>query len=172
MDMDIDLKLPTEGYGQFTSKTCWYASYRMLYAWAAKKNKDKKEEEILTKLQNAKLNVRDLNMRGLYEEEFAKAALALGMCAWRGGWIKTIDAEMIVHLLTFYGPLFCATDYEGNKRSGHAVVLVGYNSKMKTLKIYNPYNRSDPGNVDKDYWTLEKFHNDIHDSSCAVQACL
>jgi hypothetical protein len=63
------------------------------------------------------------------------------------------------------------TDYEGNKRSGYAIVLVGYNSKMKTFKIYNPYYRSEPGNVDKDYWTLDKFRNDIHDSSLAVQAC-
>jgi Papain-like cysteine protease AvrRpt2 len=165
MELDVDHKLPTAGYGQFLSTTCWYASYRMLYAW-----KKRDESEILQKLSGAGLKIAELNKRGLYEEEFPTAAGALGLVGWQGNWVKSIDLEMIVHLLKFYGPLFCATDYEGNKRSGHAVVLVGYNGKMKTFKLYNPYNRSDPGNVDIDYWTFDKLRNDIHDSRFAVQA--
>lgn len=33
MSFDVEHQVPTQGYGQYLSTTCWYPSFRMLHAW-------------------------------------------------------------------------------------------------------------------------------------------
>lgn len=162
MGEDVKHDVPTEGYGQYTTTTCWYASYRMLHAW-----KKADESQILPKLKGAGLNVEELKQRGLYGDEFPTAAGALGLAGWRGDFIKSSDADMIMHLLRGYGPLFCAMRYSNG--NGHAVVMRGFDAKLKRCLILNPLGTV-AGTVDNDYWTFDHFKSMIYEGRFAVQA--
>ncbi len=160
---DISHNVPTEGYGQHTASLCWFACYRMLYAW-----KHLDENTIGPKLEGAGLNLKELRMRGLYGDEFPKAAGALGLSGWRGGFIKESDEGTLLHLLSGYGPLFCAIVWEGG--GGHAVLIRGYDSKLKQFLIVNPFNASAAGTVDNDFWTMDHIKRIIYDGRFAIQA--
>ena len=115
------------------------------------------------------LDVDQLFKRGLFDDEFIKAGAALGMVGWRGGYFRDLDAGQFVHILQTYGPLWVGIDNESGQ-SGHAVVIGGYVSDRDSLKIFNPYNRYEPGTVDIDWATPSQFQKKIHNSRFAVQA--
>lgn len=163
MLIDVLHQVPKEGYGQFNTATCWLASYRMLYAWW-----QHDERSIPTRLGGAGLDYKALCLRGIYPEEWPRAGASLGLCGWEGRLVKAWDDEQIVYALKGYGPLYFTWDYGS---SGHAVVIVGFDAKMKQFRVHNPYNRSEPGTVDIDWFTPDAFRERLHAGRWALQAC-
>lgn len=165
MSFDVDHQVPRQGFGQYLATTCWHSSYRMLYAW-----KGADTGSIDGKLVKAKLVLSELRNRGLYPEEFPTAGSALGMCGWRGDWVRDQDDAMLAHLLKGYGPLWIATEWRGEPRAGHAVVIVGYQAKSKVFKVHNPYNRFEPGLVELEWITGKDLRKWIIKTRWALQA--
>lgn len=160
--IDVNHILPKEGYGQFTSTTCWYASYRLLHAW-----KQADESQIRSNLEAGGLNWKELTTRGIYPEEWPVAGSRLGLCGWEGRLVKAWDDEMIVYALKGYGPLYFTWDYGS---SGHAVVIGGFDKKLNQFKVWNPYNRFEPGTVEIDWFTPDAFRERLHAGRWALQA--
>ena len=162
IDVDYEKKLKKEGYGQYNTTTCWLACYRMLYYW---KNKD--ETKIPGKLTAAGLNYKDMCKRGIYVEEWPVAGSALGMCGWEGRLVKAWDDEQLVYALKGYGPMFFTWDYG---KSGHALLVVGFEAKLSQFKIYNPYNRFEVGTVDVEWSKPDQLRDKLHKGRWALQA--
>jgi len=162
IDVNHESKLSKQGYGQFNTTTCWLACYRMLYRW-----KDRDEGKILGKLEAAGLSVKDLRARGIDPRELPTAGSALGMCGWDGRLAKAWDLEQIVYLLHDYGPLFFTWDYGS---SGHALLIVGFDSRNQQFKVYNPYNRFEVGTVDVEWMTADMFRSKLLKARWALQA--
>lgn len=165
MSFDVSHSVPKDGYGQYYATTCWYSSYRMLHAW-----KQADQSAIKSKLAGAGLDLKRLWTRGLLDTEFRAAAAALGMCGWRGSWVRDQNAEMISHVLKRYGPLWAAMDWRGDAAAGHAVVIVAYDKKSEVFKIHNPYNRFQPGMVEVEWLKPQAVKDWIHDCRFALQA--
>jgi len=165
MGFSVSYEVPRHGYGQYYSTTCWYASYRMLFSW---KNAD--EDTIAPKLKKAGLALNELKKRGLLMNEYPTAAGALGLCGWRGSWVRTQSAGMIAHILKGYGPLWAALDWRGEPGAGHAVVVVAYDDESEVFKVHNPYNRFEPGFVEVDWLKPASLRNWIQDTRFALQA--
>lgn len=163
MAIDVYHQVPREGYGQFNTATCWLASYRMLYAW-----RQADEASIRDRLEAVKLDFRELYKRGIYVDEWPLAGSALGMCGWEGRLVKAWDDEQIIYALKGYGPMYFCWDYGS---SGHAVVIAGYDAKLKQFKVHNPYNRPEPGTVDVQWFTADMFRARLHAARWALQAC-
>lgn len=156
-----DIIIDVVGKGQFTSTTCWFSSYRMLYAW-----KQADEKTIPSKITGAGLDFKAMTVRGLYAEEFVKTGAALGMQGRYAQAVRDYDLDMWSHRLTAYGPHWVATQKLGN---GHAVVVYGVDEKLKQLHVYDPYNRFEPGTVEKAYWTLDGMRERLAIYPFAVQ---
>ena len=162
MDVDYGKKIKKEGYGQYNTTTCWLACYRMLYAW-----NDRDEMKIPGKLSGAGLDYKELCKRGVYIKEWPTAGSSLGMCGWEGKLVKEWSVDQLAHVLKTYGPLYFTWDYGS---SGHAVLVVGYKSSTNTFKVYNPYNRFEPGLVDVDWHTGDQLRSKLHTARWALQA--
>jgi hypothetical protein len=163
-EFDIQLNVPKDGFGQYTSTTCWFAAYRMLYAW-----KGKDQRTIGPALEKAGLNLKALRNRGLLESEFGTAMGALDMLGWKGITIYEQSAGNIAQLLKQWGPLWVAFEWRGEASAGHAAVLVGYDKRAKTFRVHNPYNRFEPGQVESEWLTLAQFRAWIRSAKWAVQ---
>lgn len=166
MGYSVTLSVPKEGYGQFNTATCWYASYRMLYAW-----KGWDTRAITTKLQKKGLDVPSLMRRGIFEEEFGTAMTALGLLGWKGITIYEQSPQGIGQILKEWGPMWVAFEWQGKADAGHAAVVVGYDHELQCFKVHNPYNRFEPGNVDVDWMKPWDFRAWIRSSPWAVQVC-
>lgn len=162
IDVNHEGKLKKEGYGQYNTATCWLSCYRMIYKWAGKD-----ETTIPGKLTAAGLDYKELCKRGVYIEEWPTAGSALRMCGWEGRLVKAWDDEQLVYALQGYGPLFFTWDYGS---SGHALLIVGFEAKMKKFKIYNPYNQFEVGTVDVDWSTASQLREKLHKARWALQA--
>lgn len=165
MSFDVEHQVPQQGYGQYLATTCWYASFRMLYAW-----KGEDESQIGPSLAKAKLDLQQLRQRGLYPDEFPTARGALGLVGWSGRWLEQQDDGMWAHLLKGYGPLWIATEWRGESGAGHAVVIVGYKAKTGVFRVHNPYNRFEPGTVELEYLTGDKLREWVIKERCALMA--
>ena len=162
IDVNHESKLKKQGYGQYSTTTCWLACYRMLYWW-----RDCDESVIVGKLEAAGLSIKELRVRGIDPSELPTAWSALGMCGWDGRLVKAWDLEQIVYALDGYGPLFFTWDYGS---SGHALLVVGFDKGNKQFKVYNPYNRFEVGTVDVEWMTADMFRSKLLKARWALQA--
>jgi len=121
---DILLNVPR--IGQSNSKCCWLASYKMLYAW-----KGRSTAEVATKLTDAGFSTTD----ALYEDQWQKAATALGLSGMRVSHLKGIAG--MTWCLSTCGPIWCAGNFL--QGSPHAVVISGFYSADNKLRINDPY---------------------------------
>ena len=156
-----DIVIDVVGKGQFTATTCWFASYRMLYSW-----KHADEKTIPNKITGAGLDFKAMTVRGIFPEELVKAGTALGMAGRAASAVRDYDLDTWSARLTAFGPHWVATQKVG---IGHAIVVYGVDKEMKQLHVYDPYNRFQPGTVEKTYWTLQGMQDKLAIYPFAVQ---
>ena len=78
-----------------------------------------------------------------------------------------VETENEIYALKGYGPLYFTWDYGS---SGHAVVIGGFDKKLNQFKVWNPYNRFEPGTVEIDWFTPDAFRERLHAGRWALQA--
>jgi hypothetical protein len=161
-DVNHETKLKKEGYGQYNAATCWLSCYRMLFKW-----KGQAETGIREKLEAAGLDYPAMCRRGIYREELPTAGSALATCGWDGKLVQAWSVEQIIYVLDGYGPLFFTWDYG---RSGHALLVVGFNAGDGLFKIYNPYGRFPVGEVEVEWMTDRQFRSKLLRARWALQA--
>lgn len=122
---DILLEVPK--IGQANSRICWLACYQMLYRWKGKSGAD-----AVAKIQAAGFSTAD----ALYEDQWGKAAAALGLTGMRVSYLQGLDG--LAWCLGTCGPIWCAGDF-GPGGSGHAVVISGLYRADSKLRINDPY---------------------------------
>jgi hypothetical protein len=122
-----DIILEVQRIGQSNSKCCWVACYKMLYRW-----KGKSASEAVQKIEGAGLSTE----MGLYEDQWMKAAAALGLHGMRVSHLKGLDG--MAWCLEKCGPIWCAGNF-GPDGSPHAVVISGLYQQDKKLRINDPY---------------------------------
>ena len=155
-----------KGMGQSLSTLCWYASYRMMLAWA-----NDTTTNIKDCLTGAGLRWSELESRGLYPEEFIRAGHSLGLMGLGVNVLKKYDWETLRDRLQSYGPFWCAVDLEddGVIAPSHAVVVYGVDEAMNTVYYMDPYKRPYDGDADPCGWTLSKFQSVLVATPFAVQ---
>ncbi|MBM4040769.1 MAG: hypothetical protein FJ290_19875 [Planctomycetes bacterium] len=122
---DILIEVPK--YSQHNSRCCWYASYKMLYGW-----KGKSVGSVRTKLEKVGIYPND----ALYEDQWEKAAAALGLSGMKVSHLK--DVENVAWCLSKCGPIWTAGNFMEKTSAPHAVVISGVYTDGK-LRISDPY---------------------------------
>lgn len=154
------------GMGQSLSTLCWYASYKMMLAWANDTTTD-----IKAGLAKYGLKWDELRSRGLYPEEFLRAGRAVGLMGLGVDFIKGYDYPTLRDRLRHYGPFWCAVDLEddGVIAPSHAVVVYGTDEAMNTVFYMDPFKRPYDGDADPCGWTLKQFQGYLVSMPFAVQ---
>lgn len=140
MPKSITHQVGAAGGGQPNFATCWLGAYRMLYTYLKRST-----GEIESKLATGGIDVEDAKKNGLLDNDFRKAADALGLKAWPGSpfnakqgfWDVGLSdgAEAFLKELEL-GPLWVS------RKSGtvfHIVVVTGYNNDDERLSFLNPW---------------------------------
>ncbi|HVK16347.1 MAG TPA: papain-like cysteine protease family protein [Fimbriiglobus sp.] len=154
------------GMGQSLSTLCWYASYKMMLAWANDTTTD-----IKAGLAKNGLKWDELRSRGLYPEEFLRAARAVGLYGLGVDFIKSYDWATICERLRTFGPFWCAVDLEddGVIAPSHAVVVYGADEAMNTVFYMDPYKKPYDGDAEPSGWTLKQFQSNLVSTPYGVQ---
>jgi hypothetical protein len=121
---DIILSVPR--IGQANSRCCWFACYKMLYAW-----KGRATSEVATKIAAAGYSTTD----ALYEDQWPYSAYALGISGMRVAHLKSVGN--MSWCLSKCGPIWCAGSFFSDG-SPHAIVISGLYEDGK-LRINDPY---------------------------------
>ena len=156
------LPLPTQGFAQPNSASCWYACYAMMYAW-----KNKSVAELDQKLSSAGYDLGKIKNRGLKDDEYRKVAYAVGTREVLRISALNWSLEDIVDRLQRWRPIFLCTLELGG---GHAMVLYGADTKLNNLIVADPYSvGADFGSAHNEYFTLNKFRGTIQPVDYALQ---
>jgi hypothetical protein len=158
--------VPSKGMGQSLSTLCWYACYRIMLAWAKDTTTD-----IKAGLAKNGLKWDELRSRGLYPEEFLRAARAVGLYGLGVQYIKDYDWETLCERLQTFGPFWCAVDMKDDDviAPSHAVVVYGADEAQSTVFYMDPYKKPYDGDAEWHGWTLEKFQSVLVSIPYAVQ---
>jgi len=157
----VKLHVNVEGLGQYTTSTCWFACYRMLYSW-----KHKDEKEIPGKIAGAGLDFQTLTKRGLLDHELPRAGTALGMEGRYAGSVSAYDIPTWVDRLRTFGPHWVGIQLAASK---HAVLVYGADQGLNQIFYYDPYNRFEVGTVEKGYWTPDSLKKILVMTAFSVQ---
>jgi hypothetical protein len=138
-----DLLIEVPKYSQYNSRCCWYACYKMLYGW-----KGRAPGDVATKLAEIGITTTD----ALYDDQWGKAAAALGLCGMRVDHLKSI--ENMAWCLGKCGPIWSAGNFLSDG-SPHAVVISGLYADGK-LRLSDPY----------EFYMHDSYNYMTHDQWC------
>ncbi len=128
----------TLGGGQKNFQQCWFASYKMLFAY------HQKNPSAIDDMLAPAIDLPDAKANGLFDNDFKKTSQALGTKMWSGTIYKAEQGFFDVGLsdgceaflkLLAEGPLWVSR-YVAPK-SYHIVVATGYNDDNNGYIIYN-----------------------------------
>ena len=154
------LPLELQGKGQENPRICWYACYKMMYAW-----KNKSAYELDHRLTAAGYDLDELKKHGLLDNEYRKMARAVGTRDVLRSSALNWSLEDIIDRLQRWGPIFLSTMELG----GHAVVLYGVSIKFNLLIVADPNTLEDYTSAHNEYYTLSKFRGTIQPVDYAIQ---
>ena len=138
MPDNIKHSVTTTGAGQKTRQQCWYASFKMIYAFHkfnTNQIKDRLERVI---------NFEDAMEKGLYDTDYRNCGVALELHQWKGsdfnmerGFfdVGMSDGGHALYKKLKKGPLWVSRYVK--KGSYHITVVVGYSDKSNGYFIYN-----------------------------------
>lgn len=159
--------VPTAGFGQATYEQCWYASYKMLL-WFLRRS----YADLEPKLAAAGIDVADAKAKGLVDNDYRRAAEALGLQWWSGlkfnqssffDYPYTSGAKAFLDELV-KGPLWCSRIAGSGY---HAVLAIGWDDTNSKFLYNNPF--PGPDNAIQQSMTANTFVKFFTRANASVQ---
>lgn len=167
-DIDHTSQVPTAGYGQKNKTSCWFASFKMIFAHAGRNTNS--VEDLLN---GAKIDVDDCMAKGMADTDYARACAALGLQGFAGSkfnkeagwtdWGVSDGAWAFIDELK-KRPLWVSKCSGSNY---HAIVAVGYRSDGDMIRWYNPWPGPDNA-IEAAAVYANTFMKNISNANCSV----